>query len=322
MQVDLTGAIFSFSKLNTYNTCPYSWYDIYINKAERIHNAFSQYGTLIHSVLERYAMGKKGYSQALDTWELMQLLEEEYQEAVTERFPKNAYCDLAEKYYNAAVAFFSEIDEFELIKDIENGKLEILGIEHEFTFDFEVDGEIFKYKGFIDLVVRDTTDNKIIIIDHKSKSIKTNKKGDPVEKDIHDAYLQMSSYATAIKNDFGEYPKEIWIDAFKIQKIFKREFKEEMAEEALEWARNIVRKLKIDTEFEKKPDSFFCTQLCSCRNTCGKYIKFDKTGTVFGDEPLSMAEKINRDSMFFGNEPVVNIVKPFSWDDDEEEFDV
>lgn len=324
-KVDISEAVFSFSKLKTFETCPYSWYDIYVNKAERIQNAFSQYGTLAHSILERYAVGKKTGESKLLTWELVSLLNDEFKDAITESFPKNPYYDsdaMKQRYYDSALTFFSEVDDCEIVANIESERFEILGVEYEFNFPIKVEDKTYGYRGFIDLVVRDREDNGIIIIDHKSKSIKASAKGIPAEKDIRDAYLQMSSYATAIFLEFGQYPKEIWINAFKIQKIFKKKFDLKMAEEAVTWAGEIIKKLEVEKEFPKKPDSFFCLQLCSCRNVCGKFIMFDKTGALYGNQPQSMAEKIASDDALFGDLTVCDYVKPFSWDDDDEEFEL
>jgi hypothetical protein len=319
VKVNIDKTTWSFSKLNTYRNCPYSWYDIYINKADRLQNAFSQYGILVHELLEKYALGKiDDKNEYFSTWELGLMLDELYDEYVTEKFPYNKYKDLSISYREQANSFFENIEENEVVAGIESEKYEILGVEHSFTFPIKDDksDRVWDCRGFIDLVLRDKEDGKIIIVDHKSKSIKTNKKGEPNKKDIEDAYRQMSMYAIPIKELYGEYPKEIWINAFKIQTVFKREFLEEYAEEALSWALEIIHEIENDKEFFKTPDSFFCTQLCSCRETCGRFIIFDKNYNFFENQSKSMKEKIDLDKSL--GIDVKDEAEPFDFDDDDE----
>ena len=48
----------SFSRLESFYTCPYSWKRHYIDCEEGANNAFAQYGSLCHRLLEQYEKGE------------------------------------------------------------------------------------------------------------------------------------------------------------------------------------------------------------------------------------------------------------------------
>ena len=332
-KLDIKDTVWSFSKLNAYTTCPYQWYNTYVNRAERLQNAFSQYGTLVHEVLENYAIDRKSGKNNIELWELCSMLEEDYDNRVTEDFPYNKYKDLAEDYKAKANLYFEDIAESDLIQKIENKQFAIVGVELEFIFDIPDGDTSHKCKGFIDLVVRDKADGRLIIIDHKSKAIKRLKSGKPVAKDVEDALRQMSMYAMAIHQQFDEYPKEIWINAFRVKDIIKEPFDISRGEESLTWAVNIIHRLSQDDKFYKihkidedrrgfainqaddelysKGSSFFCLNLCNNRQSCGAKLDFNKED-IFGEEPRSMEEYLADKEMIDGE-----LVKIFSLDDEE-----
>ena len=62
----------SFSSVNCYNTCPKAFYLTYLKEQPKQDNAFAQWGTFGHSLLERY------YRGALELWDLGEKYREEY----------------------------------------------------------------------------------------------------------------------------------------------------------------------------------------------------------------------------------------------------
>ena len=65
---------FSFSKLSTYHTCPYQYYRNYIKRQHGENNGFSEYGSVVHEILENYFRGN------LEVFEL----EQKYEEAIAD----------------------------------------------------------------------------------------------------------------------------------------------------------------------------------------------------------------------------------------------
>ena len=49
---------YSFSRLNSFFTCPYEWHRVYIDCCDKENSAMAQYGTLMHEILEKYAKGE------------------------------------------------------------------------------------------------------------------------------------------------------------------------------------------------------------------------------------------------------------------------
>lgn len=50
----LDNLVWSFSKVNNYNRCPHGFKLTYIDKVPQIDNAFAEYGSFAHSLLEKY----------------------------------------------------------------------------------------------------------------------------------------------------------------------------------------------------------------------------------------------------------------------------
>jgi len=54
----LDGMRWSFSSVNTYNTCPQAFRLGYLDALPKVNNAFSDWGTFMHSLMESYFRGK------------------------------------------------------------------------------------------------------------------------------------------------------------------------------------------------------------------------------------------------------------------------
>lgn len=83
------------------------------NEAAYEENAFSQYGTMVHGILEEYERGD------LAEWELVDCFKERFEKEITKDFPWNAYVDLKESYFNDGVRFFENFDGFKNMKIID-----------------------------------------------------------------------------------------------------------------------------------------------------------------------------------------------------------
>ena len=71
----------SYSRVSSFDQCPRMVDLTYLQCMDRVDNAFAQWGSLAHSLLERY------FRQQVELWDLSGLYEKEYARAVTERFP-------------------------------------------------------------------------------------------------------------------------------------------------------------------------------------------------------------------------------------------
>lgn len=231
--MDLNKKIWSFSSIKSYEQCPYGFHLHYVEEQPERENGFQQSGSFVHELLE------KAYKNELAEWELADEFEEHYAEKVTERFP---FYNMAKAYYDKSLEYLRTFEKFE--------GYEVVGVEKKVLC--EVMG--YKFVGFIDLLLRDK-DGNYIIVDHKSKS--AFKKGEKEE------YLkQLYLYSHAIFNEFGVFPKELWFNLYRSGEVVKTEFNDDDYVVALVWFKSAVDKILKEQDWECKPDSWYCSQLC------------------------------------------------------------
>ena len=121
--------IWSFSRLNLYYACPYSWLLQYIEEEESDDNFYAQYGSFMHKTLEKY------YSDELQMFELSGYYEEYYDDFVTEEDIYSKSNNLKERYKEIG------IDYLDNLKPLPAG-YKIVAVEKK--VEFEIDGYKFK----------------------------------------------------------------------------------------------------------------------------------------------------------------------------------
>ena len=253
----------SFSSVNSYENCPKCFYLSYLQDPplEKDQNAFDQWGTLGHSLFERYVDGE------LELYELGNTYENEYDEQVTLRFPPNKYVDLGESYHDKGKEYFENWEGFP-----DNWEL----IESEREIHLDIEGNTFI--GYIDLIVKDKDTGRYIVVDHKSKS----KFKDEKEKEEYARQLYL--YALYIKAEYGEFPSHLIFNMFRANDVVTIDFDEKNLEKAVEWFKRTIENIKKDDKFDDKivisrrkkglpmkgfkKDDFFCNFLCGVRRFC------------------------------------------------------
>ena len=242
--------IYSFSKLSAHDTCPRMWQLTYLDKAPRKENAFSAFGTLVHSILERYA------KHDLPLCALADIYEWEWPLAFSGvAWPPNKYVSLEERYKEQGLTFFKEFRGLP-------GSAEILGVEKHFEKHF---GD-FLFQGIADLVYRDA--GKLKILDWKTAKPYT--KSDQAQK-----RRQLYLYASWMKDEFGSFPDELIFYHIRDQRKVTTKFQEKDLSEAILWATKKVHELRTAWYFPPTPSDFFCKYICSVRGECehgGKYL--------------------------------------------------
>jgi len=245
----LDGFEWSFSRINAYCTCPRMFYMSYIQCLDKTGNAFAEWGSFGHYILEKY------FRKELEFFELSNIYSSEYEGNVKASFPPNPYVNLNHRYYDVGKEYF---DTFEGLFE----KAEILGVEEEIHINIDK----YKFVGYIDLILRD--DKGIIIVDHKSKSKFKSKK----EKD---EYLrQLYLYSIHIYEKYGEYPYMLVFNMFRANEIIEEKFDITAYELAKEWAVDTIEKIYKDMDFKSSQDDFFCNWLCSCNAHCACSDKY------------------------------------------------
>lgn len=265
----------SFSRLNSYYNCAYEWYLHYLecNKAEN--GFFGEYGSLIHKILEKYIKGE------LSLFDLNQYYEENFNEQIPHDAPPNKYVDIRQSYYDKGIEYLNNID-------LDLDRYEILGLEKEIHFKIE-DKD---FVGYIDLLVRDKETGEIIIIDHKSASIKILKNGS-ISKSDQKHFLefkrQLYLYSIPIVKEYGSVSKLKW-NMFKDQKWIEIPWRQEEYDEAIQWAKDTLKLIENESLWLPNQDYYYCNYLCGQRNNACEF------------KPQPISKKNNDDEYYDPNE--------------------
>lgn len=256
--------LYSFSKLDMFNTCPRSYYLSYIEKVDRDNNVYGYLGGEFHDCLEKLQKGEitkeeaiSNFKTAIETADMFDM------EFPTEK-SKNSYIDCLMEYLN----------NYE--------KLPIENFKTEEYFEFEVEGTILR--GYIDLYF--IKGDNIYVLDYKTSS-KFSKK-DLVKKE-----KQLILYGLYLQEKYPD--KNVTYLGFDMCKYFKNkrgtlkerteqeesfgngyvevDFNEEKVEELKTYISGIVDKInQLDSsniyDWKRKENKFFCDNLCGVKNYC------------------------------------------------------
>ena len=240
----------SFSKLQTYDQCKLAFAYEYLcglTEEDKQQNAYADFGTLCHSILEDHV------TYGLTGEQMVHGFAKRYDKEVIHSwppFPKVA----EENYVKGALAYFQNFRGF-------GDHLEILCAEDPFIIEGLVNAP---FKGVVDLTCRNTETGGLVIIDHKSKSIKT------LTKDYDDLKRQLYLYAAYTKQKYGEFPQEVYFNCFRDGKTKGEAFDPAFYEQTVEWANNIVDNAMFDEDWSPmvKRADYFCKFICGVRNYC------------------------------------------------------
>ena len=188
----------SYSKFALWEQCPYSWKLQYVDKAitwsDNIHTLF---GTAMHEVLQEYI--RVMYTKSIVEADKL-LLEEELEDRMKKLFMEikmrnggEEFCTKDEmmEFYNDGLKI---IDFFKKKRGMYFSKkgYELLGIETALNWDLPNN---LKFKGFIDLIIKDNIRNRIKIIDIKTSSWGWNKYAKADKNKTDQLLLYKSFYA-------------------------------------------------------------------------------------------------------------------------------
>lgn len=232
----------SFSRANGFDGgCKWCWYKGYIEGNRGEGNVFAEFGSLVHNMIEDIYNGK------LMIWDVMDKYVDDFNK-ITMEFPRLGKTDLKELYFNQGYSYF---EDFKF-----NDNWEIIHVE----LPIETMVGDYKFIGFIDMVIRDKSDGRLIIQDHKSKSSFKSK------KELKEYARQLYLYSKGIYEIYGEYPKMLMFNRFRKKEFSPVMFKEQDFLESQEWLINTINEIKMCREFPVTEDKFYLEQLCNHRN--------------------------------------------------------
>lgn len=241
----------SYSRITSFETCPYSWYLKYLYGEKEEQNFYASYGSFVHKLLERFFKGKIS-KNALVTEFLSG-----FHLNVFGRKPNE---EIASRYIELGYNYFRSFDGF---------KYDMVSVEERLSFD--VDG--VNYVGVIDYLGRDK-DGGMVIVDHKSKGLKKrSKRAKPTKTDEElDRYLrQLYLYSIGVHEKYGEYPTKLCFNCFKSGEFIEEPFNIDKMNEVKDWVQSLVAYISDQEEFPPNIDWFYCTNLCGYRDICCYY---------------------------------------------------
>lgn len=246
----------SYSRLSNFDTCKYCFYLNYIINDDDEYlsegNFYAEAGSFMHEILAMFFSGKLTQEEALQYY--------------IDNFDNNVFYEVKpstrEKTYELCADYLRDGDFF-WIKNYE-----ILGVE--LKVEFTIKG--YRFICFIDLLLRDKRDGKIVVLDHKSSPYPFKKDGGVKknsEKSFSHYKMQMYLYCHAIKELYGEFPKEITWNHFKdMGKFATIPFKKSEYNKTMKWIIDTIHVIENEETFEPTLDYFFCKNICNFRNVC------------------------------------------------------
>ena len=241
--------VWSFSRIESYNDCPYRWYLRYIRQCPDEEKFYSSYGQLLHRLIEQY------YKGMIAKEDMVLEFLRSYSSEVKGVRPKES---TVKKYIDGAVEYLKNFDPF---------PYRPIGIEKRVAF--EIEG--IRFVGFIDFLGIDDRDGEIVLIDNKSRDLKPRSgRAKPTQKDLElDVMLrQLYLYSAAVISEYGKPPKELCFNCYRTGTFIREPFREDQFQEAKDWAVNTIQQVREDSDFYPNPDFFSCYWICGVNENC------------------------------------------------------
>lgn len=242
----------SYSRITAYEDCPYRFYLKYIKKTRGVRHFFSDYGSFMHLIIQKYLTGE------LKKEELVGYYLANFRQNVIGKAPSQS---IFANYFQQGL---------EYLKNIAPINEKIIGVEKEVVFD--LNGKDFV--GYIDKV---SENNGLIITDNKSRTLKPRskrKKPTKTDKELDNYLRQLYIYSIPIEKEYNELPKKLKFNCFRAQTEITEEFNIDTYEQTKKWAIDTIKTITNEEKWKPNIDWFRCKYLCDVCNECEYYQMF------------------------------------------------
>lgn len=239
--------VWSYSNLETFDDCRYRWFLKYISKLKSEDKFYASYGLFMHTLLEKFYRGEMSKDDMLTTFLT------DFSKEVKGTRPK---ASIVQKYIQCGIAYLESFEPF---------RFEMVSVEEKIYF--EIDGIPFVCR--IDYIGKE--DGEYVVVDNKSRDLKprSNRKKPTVkDKELDSMLRQLYLYAAAVKQKYGKFPKSLCFNCFKNGVFIEEPFNEEKYNEAIEWAKETVKKIMETDEFYPNREYFSCKYICGMSSQC------------------------------------------------------
>lgn len=228
----------NYSKINSYNFCPFLYKFIYIEGKYTPFNAYSSFGLSIHKTLDKYAKNKGDFNDLLI-----------YYEECWRHEGYNSPSEMMEFYLKGKKI----LENFWLREQSKNS--EIIFSEKDFEFDLDE----FKIKGTIDRVDR-LKNGKIELIEYK-----TGNEERDIERLKNDK--QLAIYAVGLKRCYNLVPDYISFYLLSLDSVVTVDYDVINENKILEYLKDIGKKI-INGDFSRKGNC----NICIIKNLCKERV--------------------------------------------------
>lgn len=241
----------SYSRLTTFEHCPYQFFLSYIKPHSKKRMFFSDYGSFIHSIIEKRLTGQLK-QEDLVAYYLMNFRHE-----VVGIAPSKA---IFQSYFNQGLEYLKQMSfPYSTIHAIER------------KVDFFVGNK--QFTGIIDCVAQDG--DELIILDNKSRALKPRSgRSIPTKTDLElDEYLrQLYLYSIPFRDEFQRSPNRLEFNCFRTQQIISEAFCDEEFERTKEWALHTIDRITYNEEWSPDMEYWKCKHLCDHNHQCEYYL--------------------------------------------------
>lgn len=238
----------SFSRLSTFEQCPYKFFLQYIMDTDKAHKFFSDYGSFVHGILEQYFRGEISRNDAV-----IQYLNG-FSSEIQGRAPSNT---IFINYFGQGLSY---------LKNLEKPPGKILGVEQEVTF--RVGG--YPFIGFVDMILQDEG-GEIVVWDNKSRALKprsSRKKPTKTDEELDEYLRQLYLYSIPLSAMYGKSPSTLVLNCYRSQQIIREPFDEAKVDEAKTWAVNLISEARQTEHWRPSLDYYYCLHLCDVGDEC------------------------------------------------------
>lgn len=242
--------VWSYSRVKSFEDCPYKWYLRYIKKLHSKSGFFAEYGSFMHKLIELFLSGEKTRKQVCDMYI------KDFKKEVKGRAPNPK---IFKSYFSDGIQY---------LRTMEPPPLKIVAVEKK--VEFEIDG--LPFIGYIDLLGENI--NGYYIIDHKSRKLKQrSRRAKPTKDDetLNEYLRQLYLYSSATFEEYGKFPLALCFNCFRTNSLIREPFDAEKYEEARKWLIESVKNIRQETEFRPNLEYFKCTNLCEMNDHCDYY---------------------------------------------------
>lgn len=247
----IDGMTWSYSRLTSFDDCPYGWYLKYIRSLKsNKEQFFSSYGSLIHELLEQYLKGDA------DKDVLITKYLTEFREKTKGDVPRP---DMKLKYFENGLAYLKNLRPF---------PFKPLAVEQKVDFCIGKN----RFVGVIDCLAED--DTGILVVDHKSHRLKPrSRRAKPTETDKElDQYLrQLYLYSVWVIKELKKKPRKLVFNCFRDDRLIREPFDDGVFHDVQKWASGTIERIKAQEDYPPNIDEFHCRYLCDMKEHCEYY---------------------------------------------------